>query len=85
MSAVLKPCPVLSRAELERLAAEVDQRHRLRLDQCLTIPLVPRGRNVKKRPRTAIISRAAQRLIEERETRERFAALANKFCGATKT
>lgn len=50
----------MSREELDRICAEVLAEHLARQDRCNTIPLQPTGRRPKKRPRTAIISYAAQ-------------------------
>ena len=75
MSAAMKPRPGLTPeqlAEIERVCAEVEIRHELRLNRCDTIPLVRAYRRIKKRPRTAIISRAAQEAVEKRGTLRKF-------------
>ena len=50
-------------AELDRLADEVMQWRDMRGDQCRTVPMQRRGRRVRLRPKTALISEAAKRLI----------------------
>lgn len=56
-----------TRAELEQLADQVMHEHELRMDQCQTIPLERRGKNIKLRPNTALISYAARRATARRQ------------------
>jgi hypothetical protein len=49
---------------LDDLEAEVRYEHEQRLDICRTTPLRRRGRRIKKRPRTAIISRAVAETLK---------------------
>ena len=56
----------LEKIELEPLAEIVHEEHCLRLDVKFDEPLVPRPFKPRPRPKTAIISAAAQRKIEAR-------------------
>ena len=51
----------------DQLAEEVQARHALRLDGPSSIPMIPRPFTPRLRPKTAIISEAAKRKIEQRE------------------
>jgi hypothetical protein len=55
-------------ALLDAISEEIKRDHELRLDVCDDIPLRRRGRRIRKRARTAIISRAAE---ESRKWKER--------------
>lgn len=56
-----------SNAKLERLAEEIKRQYVNRELQCTTVPMEKRGRNVRRRPRTALISLAAQRQLLKRQ------------------
>ena len=71
MSAQLKPRHTLTpetRAELDRIAAEVQLSHELRQDRCDELPLRRRGRRVKRQPSTAVLMRAINKAAEKRGT-----------------
>lgn len=86
MSAVLKPTGLSpeERARIDQACVEAERAHLMREDVCQTVPMVPRGRNVKKRPKTAIVSRLMQRAFEQRMARERLFDLTAKLYGKPK-
>lgn len=52
---------------IDQLADEIMAEHLLRLDLCNTVPLKRRGKRIKRRPNTALISLAANELVESRQ------------------
>ena len=59
------------RRQLQRLSEIVHEEHMLRLDVKIEEQLVPRKFKHRPRPQTAIIARAAHRVVEAREGVER--------------
>lgn len=57
---------IVDRGTLDKIVAETISAHEQRLDRAEDLPLPRRGRRIKKRPRTAIISRAAKAAIEHK-------------------
>lgn len=57
-------------AELDRLAAEVERAHDYREDQCTTVPIRERGKNIRRVPNTALIAYAAQRAAVRRQLQQ---------------
>jgi hypothetical protein len=55
---------------IEKLADEVLTEHALRRGGAISIPMVPREFTPRPRPKTALISKAAQQAIEAREWAE---------------